>query len=107
MTLTRRHEKVLGMVVGTHIKTGKPVGSETIAERFGQGLSSATIRNVMDELEDLEYVTQPHPSAGRVPSDQGYRYYVDHLMSETKVAPHVSTLVAREYRNRGDRIECL
>src|SRR3989338_6949488 len=61
----------------------------------------------MHDLEEQAYITQPHTSAGRVPTDKGYRYYVDHLMPEPKVAPHVAALVAREYRERIDNIETL
>ena len=76
-----RGRAVLSAIIKEHLRTGEPVGSKVIAEGFvgGAGWSSATIRNVMAELEDAGLVEQPHTSAGRVPTDKGYRFYVDHL----------------------------
>ena len=68
--------------VQTYLETGEPVGSRTIAKASDLNLSSATIRNEMSDLEELGYIVQPHTSAGRIPSDKGYRFYVDHLMEE-------------------------
>src|SRR5919199_4293354 len=70
---------VLQAVVEEYVRTGEPVGSETIAERSGLGVSSATIRNEMAALEELGYLGHPHTSAGRIPTDLGYRRYVDSL----------------------------
>ena len=78
--LEERGRKVLEAVVSSYIKTGEPVGSRTITKKFGMGLSPATIRNIMADLEDLQLLTHPHTSAGRIPTDLGYRYYVDTLM---------------------------
>ena len=64
----------------TYFETGEPVGSRTISKFPGVSLSSATIRNEMSDLEELGYIVQPHTSAGRIPSDKGYRFYVDHLL---------------------------
>jgi heat-inducible transcriptional repressor len=77
-----RGKAVLSAVIKEHIFTGEPVGSKLVAERFARasGWSPATIRNLMGELEDAGFVEQPHTSAGRVPTDQGYRFYVDNLM---------------------------
>jgi heat-inducible transcriptional repressor len=74
-----RKSAVLRAIVEAYVRTGEPVGSETIAEHAGLGVSSATIRTEMAALEELGYVTQPHTSAGRIPTDQGYRHYVDSL----------------------------
>ncbi|MFB3737662.1 MAG: heat-inducible transcriptional repressor HrcA [Candidatus Velamenicoccus archaeovorus] len=74
-----RKVAVLRAVVEEYVRTGEPVGSETIAERAGLGVSSATIRNEMAALEELGYLAQPHTSAGRIPTDHGYRRYVDTL----------------------------
>lgn len=74
----------MAAVVRTHIATGEPVGSFTLARQSSEGLSSATIRNICSELEEEGYLTHPHTSAGRVPTDKGYRYYVDHLMGARK-----------------------
>src|SRR5919204_3222864 len=72
-----RKGAVLSAVVEEYVRTGEPVGSETIAEASGLGVSSATIRNEMAALEELGYLSHPHTSAGRIPTDQGYRHYVD------------------------------
>ncbi|MBI3999580.1 MAG: heat-inducible transcription repressor HrcA [Candidatus Omnitrophica bacterium] len=105
--LKERQKQVLQIIVSTYVKTVNPVGSRAIAEHYHNELSPATIRNEMHDLEERAYIAQPHTSAGRVPTDKGYRYYVDHLMSEPKVAPHVAALVAREYREQIDNIETL
>ncbi len=74
-----RKAAVLRAVVEAYVRTGEPVGSETVAERAGIGVSSATIRNEMAALEELGYLQHPHTSAGRIPTDLGYRHYVDSL----------------------------
>ena len=78
--LNERKKKILEAVVSNYIETADPVGSRTIARTCRIGLSSATIRNEMADLEELGYLSQPHTSAGRIPSQKGYRYYVDNLM---------------------------
>ncbi len=83
-----RGQAILSAVIKEHLKTGEPVGSRTISDRFAHaaGWSSATIRNVMGELEEAGLVEQPHTSAGRVPTDKGYRFYVDHMLGETRLS---------------------
>ena len=80
MYLDDRKQKILGAVVRDYVETVKPLGSEDLAARHQWGIKSATIRNEMAELAELGFLRQPHTSAGRIPSDQGYRFYVDHLM---------------------------
>ncbi|OUP51311.1 heat-inducible transcriptional repressor HrcA [Lachnoclostridium sp. An181] len=80
--LSERKKKILYAIIKTYLDTGEPVGSRTISKYTDLNLSSATIRNEMADLEDLGYILQPHTSAGRVPSDKGYRWYVDSLMEE-------------------------
>ena len=82
MELDERKMKILKAIISTYLETGDPVGSRTIAKDSDLHLSSATIRNEMADLEELGYILQPHTSAGRIPSDQGYRLYVDMLMEE-------------------------
>ncbi|TMK13551.1 MAG: heat-inducible transcriptional repressor HrcA, partial [Actinobacteria bacterium] len=77
--LGQRKAAVLHTIVEEYVRTGEPVGSETIAERAGLGVSSATIRNEMAALEELGFLSHPHTSAGRIPTDAGYRHYVDTL----------------------------
>lgn len=83
--LDDRKKKILKAVTDDYILSAEPVGSRTIARRHELGLSPATIRNEMADLEESGYLEQPHASAGRIPSEQGYRYYVDALMSIQKL----------------------
>ena len=80
--LDERKQKILKAIIQTYLETGEPVGSRTIAKYSDLKLSSATIRNEMSDLTDMGYIAQPHTSAGRIPSDKGYRYYVDAMMAE-------------------------
>lgn len=82
MELSERKEKILNAVIRTYLETGEPVGSRTISKYTDLNLSSATIRNEMADLEELGYIIQPHTSAGRIPSDKGYRFYVDNILKE-------------------------
>ena len=85
MTLNERKIKILQSIINDYIATGEPVGSRTIAKKYDMGISSATIRNEMSDLEDMGLIIQPHASAGRIPSDLGYRLYVDQLMKLKEV----------------------
>ena len=80
--LSERKLTILHAIIQTYLETGEPVGSRTISKYSDLNLSSATIRNEMADLEELGYILQPHTSAGRIPSDKGYRLYVDMLMEE-------------------------
>ncbi|KMT21639.1 heat-inducible transcriptional repressor HrcA [Clostridium cylindrosporum] len=80
MEIGDRKKAILSAIVRDYIQTGEPVGSRTIAKKYEVGFSSATIRNEMADLEELGLIKQPHTSAGRIPSDKGYRFYVDKLM---------------------------
>ena len=82
--LTDRSRRLLAALVREHIETGEPVSSQALARGSGLGVSSATIRNVLAQLEDAGYVHQPHTSAGRVPTDRGYRVFVDLLLESRK-----------------------
>ena len=82
MQLDDRKWKILHAIIRTYLETGEPVGSRTISKYTDLNLSSATIRNEMSDLEELGYIIQPHTSAGRIPSDKGYRLYVDTLMED-------------------------
>lgn len=80
--LGERKEKILNAIIQNYLETGEPVGSRTISKYTDLNLSSATIRNEMSDLEELGYIVQPHTSSGRIPSDKGYRFYVDHLIAD-------------------------
>lgn len=82
MELDDRKKKILQAVIRNYLETGEPVGSRTISKYTDLNLSSATIRNEMADLEEMGYILQPHTSAGRIPSDMGYRLYVDTMMEE-------------------------
>ena len=82
MELDERKLKILQAIIRTYLDTGEPVGSRTISKDTDLHLSSATIRNEMSDLEDMGYILQPHTSAGRIPSDKGYRLYVDTMLED-------------------------
>lgn len=83
--LTLRQQKVLGLVIRTYINTAQPVGSKALLEANDLGVSSATIRNEMAALEELGYLTHPHTSAGRMPTDKGYRFFVERLIGDAEL----------------------
>ncbi len=82
MELSERKMKIMQAIIKNYLETGEPVGSRTISKYTDLNLSSATIRNEMADLEEMGYILQPHTSAGRIPSDKGYRLYVDNMMSQ-------------------------
>ncbi len=82
MDLDERKTKILNAIIQTYLDTGEPVGSRTISKFTDLNLSSATIRNEMADLEEMGFILQPHTSAGRIPSDKGYRFYVDNMMKD-------------------------
>jgi heat-inducible transcriptional repressor len=84
--LDERSKEMLALLIKTHIATGEPVGSRAISKLTSEGLSSATVRNIISDLEDAGYLEQPHTSAGRVPSDKGYRFYVDHILQAPRLS---------------------
>ena len=88
MELDERKEKILKAIIQTYLETGEPVGSRTISKYSDLKLSSATIRNEMSDLEEMGYILQPHTSAGRIPSDKGYRLYVDTMLDDKAQEVH-------------------
>jgi heat-inducible transcriptional repressor len=86
LVFDNRKKELLATIVRTHVATGQPVGSFTLAEKSSEKLSSASIRNTCAELEGEGYLTHPHTSAGRVPTDKGYRYYVDNLIAAKRIS---------------------
>jgi heat-inducible transcriptional repressor len=87
-TLNERERRVLEAIVQSYVETAEPVGSRVLAKRFGLGVSPATIRNAMSDLEEKGFLSHPHTSAGRVPTDRAYRLYVDSLMGPPQVSLH-------------------
>lgn len=104
MDLGERKEKILKAIIQTYLETGEPVGSRTISKYSGLQLSSATIRNEMSDLEEMGYIVQPHTSAGRIPSDKGYRFYVNQIIEEKK---NEVTEIKELMLKRVDRVELL
>lgn len=96
--MDERKTKILQAIIKNYLETGEPVGSRTISKDTDLNLSSATIRNEMSDLEEMGYIIQPHTSAGRIPSDKGYRFYVDTLMEakEREVAEVKDMLLERQ-----------
>jgi heat-inducible transcriptional repressor len=90
-----RKNKVLAEAVSIYIETGEPVSSKELAAKFR--LSSATLRNILAELEEEGYLAHPHTSAGRIPTDKGYRYYVDFLMHQDRLSQEQRELIINEY----------
>jgi heat-inducible transcriptional repressor len=93
ITPTERQRTVLFTIVQDYILSGEPVGSRMVARKSGLGLSPATIRNIMSDLEEMGLITQPHTSAGRVPTDLGYRYYVDSLTTIPRLIGEDLTMI--------------
>ncbi len=104
----KRDEEVLAIIVKHYVETAEPVGSRYVARQLD--LSSATIRNVMADLEDSGFITHPHTSAGRIPTDKGYRYYIDSLMRMRNINEHIVRSIKEEYghamRSLEDVLEC-
>jgi len=92
----QREREILTAIVETYISTGEPVGSRSISRGSREGLSSATIRNVMAELVDAGYLEQPHTSAGRIPTPQAYRYYVQQLTGDARLSPMDEEIIRGE-----------
>lgn len=103
--LDERKKRILKVVTDDYIASAEPVGSRTIARRYDLGLSPATIRNEMADLEEGGYLEQPHTSAGRVPSEKGYRYYVDALMSMRQLDEQEIGIIYRELEKYHHEIE--
>jgi heat-inducible transcriptional repressor len=100
--LSDRTRRILATLVRSYIETGEPVASAPLALKAGLNLSSATVRNVLSQLEDMGYVWQPHTSAGRVPTDAGYRCYVDMLLDNRRSTKDTSAVEARLRQEAGD-----
>lgn len=103
MELALRKEKILSAVVEKYVEAGEPVGSKALQTEAGLGVSSATIRNELKALDDDGYLTQPHTSAGRIPTEKGYRYYIDNLMPAVtlpeRVREHIERRIEKSARS--------
>lgn len=107
MLLNERKISVLHAIIDDYIRSAEPVGSRTIARRYNLGVSPATIRNEMADLEETGYIIQPHISAGRIPSDKGYRFYVDVLMEPSPIPAIKRQEIYRRVQKQSQEIEVL
>lgn len=103
--LTPRQQMILELVVREYVQTGTPVGSRTLVEKYGLNVSPATVRNEMAQLEELGYLTHPHTSAGRQPTVEGYRYFVERLMWEAELPLTERRTIAHQFQQVRDDIE--
>lgn len=103
--LNERKKKILQIIIEDYISSAEPVGSRTIARKYDLGLSPATIRNEMSDLELLGYLEQPHTSAGRIPSAQAYRFYVDALIEPGTLTDNDMALIDGWYNERCRNID--
>lgn len=99
MEMDERKIRILQAIISDYISTAEPVGSRTIAKKYDLGISSATIRNEMADLEDMGYIEQLHSSSGRKPSNKGYRLYVDKLMQKTELSPEEELIIKNQVIN--------
>lgn len=104
-SLSERERHVLEAVIRTHVETAEPAGSRTLARRYAFGVSAATIRNTMADLEAKGYLTHPHPSAGRVPTDLAYRFFVDRIMQPDMLTPSEQARIDDELRAGDSTVE--
>ncbi|MDO7788243.1 heat-inducible transcriptional repressor HrcA [Desulforamulus aquiferis] len=100
MKMDERKQQILLAIIKDYINTAEPVGSRTISRKYKLGVSPATIRNEMADLEEMGFIEQPHTSAGRIPSDMGYRYYVDCLMQREELTREEENTIHRGYENK-------
>ncbi|HEV2132349.1 MAG TPA: hypothetical protein VGR27_14635, partial [Longimicrobiaceae bacterium] len=101
--LTEREHLILDAVIRTYVETAEPAGSRTVTRRFNLGVSPATVRNTMSDLEEKGYLFHPHTSAGRVPTDLAYRLYVDQLLGQPRLSPADRRSIRRELAAASER----
>ena len=107
MDLNERKRKILQAIIDEYIGTAEPVGSRAISKKQDLGLSSATIRNEMADLEEMGYLIQPYTSAGRIPSDAGYRFYVNQLMHRYQISMEAVAKLQKELESRVNKLDII
>jgi len=105
MNLGERQKLILALVMRDYIDNAQPVGSKTLVDKFGLTISSATVRNEMVALTEAGYLRQPHTSAGRVPTEEGYRYFVRQLMGQTDLAPQTKRMISHQFYQAGQDVD--
>src|SRR5574341_2264545 len=103
--LSERRQKLLRFIIDEYVTTAQPVGSSALVEKYHLPVSAATIRNEMAALEEEGYIAQPHTSAGRVPTDRGYRFYVEALMREEKVPEELQQMIRHQFHQAARELE--
>ena len=107
MELTERKLKILQAIINSYVKTAEPVGSRTLSRQFDNAISPATIRNEMSDLEEMGYLTHPHTSAGRVPSDKAYRLYINDIMGTVELPAMTKQQIREKLRDDMDEFDSL
>ena len=107
MVMDERKKNILHAIIQDYVATAEPVGSRIIARKYNLGVSSATIRNEMADLEEMGFIEQPHTSSGRVPSDKGYRFYVDFLMKKMEISPPEEQFIYSQLKENIQHMEDL
>jgi len=105
MALAERQKLILALVIRDYIDNAQPVGSKTLVNKYGLNFSPATVRNEMVTLTEAGYLHQPHTSAGRVPTEEGYRYFVRQLMGQTDLAPQTKRMITHQFYQAGQDID--
>lgn len=105
MNLSERKLRILQAIVGDFIHSAEPIGSRTLSRKYDMGISPATIRNEMSDLEEMGFLTHPHTSAGRVPSDKAYRLYVNNLMKRYELPEEEKIIIAKKLTNNVTELE--
>ncbi len=105
--IEERRKKILCVIVDSYIESAVPIGSRAISQRFRWTVSPATIRNVMSDLEEMNLITHPHTSAGRVPTDKGYRFYVDCLLEPKHLTKEEEAIIAKSLNKKCEDFESL
>ena len=105
MDLSERQLQILQAIINDYVENAEPVGSRSIAKKYDLGVSPATIRNEMSDLEEMGYLTHPHTSAGRVPSDKAYRLYVNNLMKKKNLSARDKRLINERLQASRDEFD--
>jgi heat-inducible transcriptional repressor len=105
MDIGERQKLILALVIRDYIENAQPIGSKTLVDRYGLTISSATVRNEMAALTEAGFLRQPHTSAGREPTEEGYRYFVRQLMGQTDLAPQTKRMITHQFYQAGHDVE--
>ncbi|HNB51039.1 MAG TPA: heat-inducible transcriptional repressor HrcA, partial [Anaerolineales bacterium] len=103
--LSERQKILLALIIHEHIRTTQPIGSKNLIEQYGLDMSSATVRNEMAALSEMGYLRQPHTSAGRVPTEDGYRYFVGQLMGNTELPSTTRSTITHQFYQAGQDVD--